>query len=277
MSYCPSWDRPKPIAPCCLMEHMNLLPPSSIRGTRLQLQNHPTKTPATCIYLAKHHPIKHTNVNILLFSVRLQDSFFLFLSRVDVLILRTNGHSTPFQVTWGFTWNAEHTRKRKYNNTTHSTLQTWEGGESKCRVGLHLQDASSSSKRNGSTIYTHRVSAFLIKNSRHALEPPTPSSSLLADHIFPRLPSMCVCVYNNNDRIIRASTQMLFSFVLVVFLILLFARSFDNNWRMTEMTFWVRERKKNKNSIYSRRLRDFQNGTRCGEKEGNFQIFSAIY
>ena len=59
----------------------------------------PPQTPATCIYLAKHHHIKHTNVNILLlFSVSAR-LFFLFLSRVDVLILRTNGHSTPFQVT----------------------------------------------------------------------------------------------------------------------------------------------------------------------------------
>ncbi len=67
------------------------------RDSRLQLRKKKPKPEprATCIYLAKHHPIKHTNVNISsLFSLsNVCKAFFCLVSRVDVLIPETNGPS----------------------------------------------------------------------------------------------------------------------------------------------------------------------------------------
>lgn len=92
------------------------------------------------------------------------------------------------------------------------------GKKPKCRMGFTSYKMPhhhpNETDRLYTHTYTHRVSAVLIKDSRHALELPPRHVVLspvsLADHIFPRLPSVCVCVCNNNDRIIRIHPNLVF-------------------------------------------------------------------
>lgn len=100
------------------------------------------------------------------------------------------------------------------------------GKKPKCRMGFTSYKMPhhhpNETDRLYTHTYTHRVSAVLIKDSRHALELPPRHVVLspvsLADHIFPRLPSVCVCAIITIESF--ASTQILFSFLSRHFFVL---------------------------------------------------------
>ncbi len=126
-------------------------------------------------------------------------------------------HPTPFQVTRGFYLERNFGEREKQEITRHLADDGTGGKKPKCRMGFTSYKMPHHHPNETDRLYTHththRVSAVLIKDSRHALELPPDTSSyhpFLWLIIFSCGCQGCVCVCNNNDRIIRIHPNLVF-------------------------------------------------------------------